>query len=66
MSIDQKNAVLDKAHAGDITGAFGTIKQHDTGPRHTLRRRIFTLLAVLGPGLIVMVGDLEDGSFSRF
>src|ERR1700691_566468 len=65
-SEEKRSAVLDKAHTGDITGAFGTISQHDTAPRHTLRRRIFTLLAVLGPGLIVMVGDNDAGAFATY
>ena len=50
-------AVLDAAHIGDIRGAFGTIRHGDTQKRQTLRRRLQTLLAILGPGLIVMVGD---------
>ena len=29
------SAVLDEAHVGDIQGAFGTIRQHDTEPRRT-------------------------------
>lgn len=29
-------AVLDSAHIGDIHGAFGTIRQHDTGVRKDL------------------------------
>ena len=28
-------AVLDEAHVGDIQGAFGTIRQHDTGARRS-------------------------------
>ena len=27
----RERAVLDSAHVGDIQGAFGTIRQHDTG-----------------------------------
>jgi len=33
-------AVLDSAHIGDIHGAFGTIRQHDTGVRKTWRASI--------------------------
>ena len=59
-------AVLDSAHLGDIRGAFGTIAQHDTAPRTSLWARLRTLLAILGPGLIVMVGDNDAGAFSTY
>ncbi|MEJ0095091.1 MAG: NRAMP family divalent metal transporter [Methylocella sp.] len=59
-------AVLDEAHVGHIRGALGTILQHDTGPRRGWRRRLQTLLAILGPGLIVMVGDNDAGAFSTY
>ena len=59
-------AVLDSAHVGDIEGAFGTIRQHDTAARHTWRQRIATLLAIVGPGLIVMVGDNDAGAFATY
>ncbi len=59
-------AVLDSAHLGDIRGAFGTIAQHDTAPRTTWWARLRTLLAILGPGLIVMVGDNDAGAFGTY
>jgi Mn2+/Fe2+ NRAMP family transporter len=59
-------AVLDRAHIGDIHGAMGSIAQHDLGPRTTWRRRAVTLLAILGPGLIVMVGDNDAGAFGTY
>ncbi len=59
-------AVLDSAHLGDIEGALGTICQHDTKPRLTWHRRLVTLLAILGPGLIVMVGDNDAGAFATY
>ncbi|MGO9674810.1 MAG: NRAMP family divalent metal transporter [Methylocella sp.] len=61
-----QSAVLDEAHAGHIHGAFGTILQHDTGPRRGWRRQLSTLLAILGPGLIVMVGDNDAGAFGTY
>jgi NRAMP (natural resistance-associated macrophage protein)-like metal ion transporter len=61
-----RSAVLDEAHVGHITGAFGTILQHDTGPRKKWRHRLRTLLAILGPGLIVMVGDNDAGAFGTY
>ncbi|HAM03699.1 MAG TPA: manganese transporter, partial [Acidimicrobiaceae bacterium] len=54
---EKATAVLDEAHLGDITGAFGTIRQHDIATRRSWRARLLTLLAIIGPGLIVMVGD---------
>jgi Mn2+/Fe2+ NRAMP family transporter len=59
-------AVLDSAHLGDIEGALGTIYQHDTKARLTWRNRLATLLAILGPGLIVMAGDNDAGAFATY
>jgi NRAMP (natural resistance-associated macrophage protein)-like metal ion transporter len=58
--------VLDEAHIGDIRGALGTIRQHDTGDRRGLRSRLMALLAIMGPGLIVMVGDNDAGGVSTY
>ncbi len=58
--------VLDEAHIGDIRGALGTISIHDTGERRGLRSRAMTLLAIMGPGLIVMVGDNDAGGVSTY
>jgi NRAMP (natural resistance-associated macrophage protein)-like metal ion transporter len=60
------SAVLDDAHTGDINGAFGSIRDDDHGPRLGLRERWKTLLAILGPGLIVMVGDNDAGAFGTY
>jgi NRAMP (natural resistance-associated macrophage protein)-like metal ion transporter len=60
------SAVLDDAHVGDIKGAFGTIREHDTGARRSARGRLLTLLAIMGPGLIVMVGDNDAGGVSTY
>ena len=59
-------AVLDDAHIGHIHGAFGTIRVNDHGPRANWKHRLTTLLAILGPGLIVMVGDNDAGAFSTY
>ncbi|PQV44232.1 NRAMP family divalent metal transporter [Paraburkholderia sp. BL21I4N1] len=61
-----RSAVLDEAHLGDIKGALGTIAHHDIAPRHTWWARFRTLLAILGPGLIVMVGDNDAGAFGTY
>src|SRR5487761_1261884 len=61
-----KSAVLDSAHVGDIHGAFGTIRLSDVAPRRTWRTRLLTLATILGPGLIVMVGDNDAGGVSTY
>src|SRR5579863_3774307 len=63
---ERERAVLDSAHVGDIQGAFGTIRQHDLGARRSWRARAVTLLAILGPGLIVMVGDNDAGGVATY
>jgi NRAMP (natural resistance-associated macrophage protein)-like metal ion transporter len=60
------SAVLDEAHLGDIQGAFGTIRLNDVSPRRTWRRRLLTLAAIVGPGIIVMVGDNDAGGVSTY
>src|SRR6516225_8292477 len=61
-----ETAVLDDAHLGHIQGAFGTILHGDVGPRSTWKHRLTTLLAILGPGLIVMAGDNDAGAFATY
>jgi len=60
------SAVLDEAHLGDILGALGTIRVDDWAPRLTWGRRLLTLLAIMGPGLIVMVGDNDAGGVATY
>jgi NRAMP (natural resistance-associated macrophage protein)-like metal ion transporter len=60
------SAVLDSAHLGDIRGALGTIREGDDKPRLTLGAKLKTLAAIVGPGLIVMVGDNDAGAFSTY
>jgi Mn2+/Fe2+ NRAMP family transporter len=60
------SAHLDTAHVGDIRGALGTIDHGDTAPRRGWSARLRTLLAILGPGLIVMAGDNDAGAFSTY
>ncbi|MCR6494443.1 NRAMP family divalent metal transporter [Cellulomonas sp. P24] len=61
-----RDAVLDSAHLGDIRGALGTIRQGDVAPRNRVSLRLKTLLAIIGPGLIVMVGDNDAGAFGTY
>jgi Mn2+/Fe2+ NRAMP family transporter len=58
-------AVLDPDHAGDIRGALGTIRHDDLSPRRG-SAVLKTLLAIVGPGLIVMVGDNDAGAFATY
>jgi Mn2+/Fe2+ NRAMP family transporter len=61
----RERAVLDSAHTGDIQGAFGTIGQHEAKQPGT-RARMLALLAIIGPGLIVMVGDNDAGGVATY
>src|ERR1700741_3868592 len=58
-------AHLDAAHVGDIHGAFGKIA-HAQDHRGGWKKRLLTLLAIVGPGLIVMVGDNDAGAFGTY
>jgi NRAMP (natural resistance-associated macrophage protein)-like metal ion transporter len=66
LSANLSSAVLDKAHVGDIHGTFGTVKEQDHAPRKTFWARLRTLLAIMGPGLIVMVGDNDAGGVATY
>ncbi len=65
-ALEYQAAVLDSEHVGDIRGALGTIRLDDTAPRRGLSRKAKTLLAIIGPGLIVMVGDNDAGAFATY
>src|SRR5579875_146505 len=65
-SQDRPTAVLDEAHVGDIEGAFGTLRQHDQVEHRSWRARLLVLLAIIGPGLIVMVGDNDAGGVATY
>jgi NRAMP (natural resistance-associated macrophage protein)-like metal ion transporter len=59
-------AVLDDAHVGDIVGALGTIRHHELPPSRSWSKRLLALLAIMGPGLIVMVGDNDAGGVATY
>lgn len=61
-----KSAVLDSAHLGDIEGAFGKISVSDPGQARTFKTRMATMAAILGPGIIVMVGDNDAGGVATY
>ncbi len=54
-------SVLEVTSSTDIIGALGTLKAADAGPRRSWRRRLGTLLIIMGPGLIVMGGGNDAG-----
>ncbi len=58
--------VLDNAHVGDIHGTWGTIRREDVAPRRTWLRALLSLLVIMGPGLITMVGDNDAGGVATY
>jgi Mn2+/Fe2+ NRAMP family transporter len=62
-----QDAAPGRAHGGDqeIRGAFGTLRQHEDAHR-SIRSRILALLAIIGPGLIVMIGDNDAGGVTTY
>jgi len=65
-AVARRTAVLDTAHLGDIEGAFGRISVGETDRPRTLKVRLLTLLAIVGPGMIVMVGDNDAGGVATY
>ncbi|MGF6889435.1 NRAMP (natural resistance-associated macrophage protein)-like metal ion transporter [Nocardia sp. GAS34] len=63
---DGAPAALDTAHVGDIVGALGTIGRHDSTEGRSRGQRLRMLLAIMGPGLIVMVGDNDAGGAATY
>ena len=62
----ERRSVLDRAHRGDVEGALGVVVSFDAGLRLSRRRRLATLLAIMGPGLVVMVADNDAGGVSIY
>jgi Mn2+/Fe2+ NRAMP family transporter len=60
------SAVLDPAHEGDIYGALGTLRRSEAPTGRSLGHRLLTLAAIMGPGLIVMVGDNDAGGIATY
>jgi NRAMP (natural resistance-associated macrophage protein)-like metal ion transporter len=61
----REHAAVDPAQSEEIRGAFGTIREHEQAHR-SLRSRLMALLAIIGPGLIVMIGDNDAGGVSTY
>ncbi|WP_156671435.1 MULTISPECIES: NRAMP family divalent metal transporter [unclassified Mycobacterium] len=51
---------------GDIEGAFGRISIGETEHARSWKTRLLTLLAIVGPGIIVMVGDNDAGGVATY
>src|SRR5690242_20786351 len=66
MATTARTTALDDAHVGDIRGALGTIPADNSAPPTGLSAKLKTLLAIVGPGLIVMCGDNDVGAFSTY
>ena len=66
LAAEPHTAVLDDDCICHINGALGTILHGDIAPRIGWRAKLKTLLAILGPGLIVMVGDNDAGAFGTY
>jgi Mn2+/Fe2+ NRAMP family transporter len=66
LDLRDRAAVIDAEHVGDIRGALGTIRLDDASPRRGRSAVLKTLLAIVGPGLIVMVGDNDAGAFATY
>ncbi len=60
------SAVRDDAHPGEIEGALGRISVGADASGSRWRRRLVTFLAIVGPGLIVMVGDNDAGGVATY
>jgi NRAMP (natural resistance-associated macrophage protein)-like metal ion transporter len=65
-SADVAHSEREWEHGGDIRGALGTIRHGDDEVRTSLSARLKTLFAIVGPGLIVMVGDNDAGAFGTY
>ena len=64
-ALKHPGATATDANLGDIEGALGRIKAGEE--KHSgWRRRLVTFLAIVGPGLIVMVGDNDAGGVATY
>ncbi len=59
-------APADTTQLDDIKGAFGTLRAGSHDEPATWSRRLKCLLAIMGPGLIVMFGDNDAGGVSTY
>jgi Mn2+/Fe2+ NRAMP family transporter len=59
-------ATAGTAPLDEIKGAFGTVRAGSNGEPASWSRRLRCLLAIMGPGLIVMFGDNDAGGVSTY
>jgi NRAMP (natural resistance-associated macrophage protein)-like metal ion transporter len=64
-ALARPQAPASEADTADIEGALGRIRAGDE-QRSGWRRRLVTFLAIVGPGLIVMVGDNDAGGVATY
>lgn len=65
VDVVSEDAALDDAHRGDIIGALGSVRAEQKA-EHRWWPRFLTFLAIMGPGLIVMVGDNDAGGVTTY
>ncbi len=65
IDVVSEDAALDDAHCGDIMGALGSVRAEQK-PEPRWWPRLLTFLAIMGPGLIVMVGDNDAGGVTTY
>ncbi|MFE7979020.1 NRAMP family divalent metal transporter [Streptomyces shenzhenensis] len=58
--------MLAEARLSEIQGAFGRVPHARIEERPGFRARLLTLLAIVGPGIIVMVGDNDAGGIATY
>ncbi|WP_189302499.1 NRAMP family divalent metal transporter [Streptomyces albospinus] len=56
----------DAVHEEAIEGALGRVRLDEADSGRSLKRRLLTFLAIVGPGLVVMVGDNDAGGVSTY
>jgi Mn2+/Fe2+ NRAMP family transporter len=59
-------ASRDPAPEDEIRGAFGTVPAGSSDRPRSWSRRLLTLAAIMGPGLVVMVGDNDAGGVATY
>ncbi len=65
-AVDFAPSIEDPEHIGDIEGALGRVSLRQASANLSWRRRLLTFAAILGPGIIVMVGDNDAGGVQTY
>jgi len=65
-AVRPKPAEVASAHEDDIRGALGIIRRDDFGPRRGMGRKLLAFMAIMGPGIIVMLGDNDAGGVTTY